>query len=136
MLEVNSYEKEKAFVSYTEGGGRRSLFPITDYKLDITVTDAFKSLISIKTLVFFAENNNVLNYKIFYEVFDTKKGMLCSEKALLKKRSRKKHDGFYLKDGRVILYSASKDEKFPIRLSELSKKPIPVAVLNVEKGYI
>ncbi len=123
-------KKENELLTYIENGGRRSLFPVSELKLDITVTGTHKSLISVRTEAYVAEQGKTRAYKLYHEVFDTESGILCRERDIVNRVPRKKHEGFYLKDGKMMLYSDLKHSPPPLKAADIRR--LPVTVLSVD----
>lgn len=124
-------KKERELLSYIENGGRRSLFPVSELKLDITVTGTHGSFISVRTEASVAEQGEISAYRLYYEVFDTESGTLCRERDIIKHVTHKKHGGFYLKDGKMVLYSDLKLSPPPLKASEIRRLPLTVCSVDI-----
>ena len=127
-------KKEYEFSIYIENGGRRSLFPSGDYKFEIEIIGIFKSFISTKTLATVTENGYVSDYRIFYEVFDTKSGIICNASDFFKKKPKIKYNGFYLRDGKVFFCNTPDvDNNRNLKISDLSKSTAQAENFKIEK---
>jgi hypothetical protein len=88
-----------------ENGGRRSGFLPNEYKLEIKICDVTGEYVSIKTEAISMKGGTVNGYNAFYTVWSIKSGQICYVRDFLKKKPKKRYDGFYLKDGKIIFYS-------------------------------